>query len=408
MNEKKSIAVLVLGDIGRSPRMQNHALSIAKSTPYDVQLIGYKGSEVFQNVKENKKISLHHIKNVSFTANLPFFLYLLLLPLTLVIRFVSTLHILLTLRDEIDFLIVQNPPSLPTFWIARVFRSFSNAKVIVDWHNFGFSIMALKRKNFLVEIYKYFEFSVLKDAHANLTVSKAMKNYLQKKTLKNLIVLYDQPVEMQKNDSSKNIFSQYEKVLGSEYKNSNICVSSTSWTPDENFDFLLEAIKKLDLILARDQSTKPFLFIITGKGPLRAQFEKKVREENLVRCKVICLWLESFEDYSRLLARCDAGISLHFSSSGYDLPMKILDMFGCELPVFSKNYKCIGELVQNDYNGYLFDTPKELADKLFRAFTSEEDKREQIRLNIRNQNKSLSWQKCWDEKLRPIIMKKRN
>jgi beta-1,4-mannosyltransferase len=37
-----SVQLLVLGDIGRSPRMQYHALSIAKHGGY-VQVIGYLG-----------------------------------------------------------------------------------------------------------------------------------------------------------------------------------------------------------------------------------------------------------------------------------------------------------------------------------------------------------------------------
>lgn len=36
------IQILVLGDIGRSPRMQNHAISIAKHGGF-VDLVGYKG-----------------------------------------------------------------------------------------------------------------------------------------------------------------------------------------------------------------------------------------------------------------------------------------------------------------------------------------------------------------------------
>lgn len=36
------IHILVLGDIGRSPRMQNHAISIAKHGGF-VDLIGYRG-----------------------------------------------------------------------------------------------------------------------------------------------------------------------------------------------------------------------------------------------------------------------------------------------------------------------------------------------------------------------------
>lgn len=37
-----SVQVLVLGDLGRSPRMQYHAMSIAKHGGF-VQLIGYEG-----------------------------------------------------------------------------------------------------------------------------------------------------------------------------------------------------------------------------------------------------------------------------------------------------------------------------------------------------------------------------
>jgi hypothetical protein len=38
----RRVAVLVLGDVGRSPRTQNHAVSLA-SAGWDVDLIGFKG-----------------------------------------------------------------------------------------------------------------------------------------------------------------------------------------------------------------------------------------------------------------------------------------------------------------------------------------------------------------------------
>jgi len=38
----KSVCVLVLGDIGRSPRMQYHSLSFAKEG-YQVDIVGYRG-----------------------------------------------------------------------------------------------------------------------------------------------------------------------------------------------------------------------------------------------------------------------------------------------------------------------------------------------------------------------------
>lgn len=39
--------------------------------------------------------------------------------------------------------------------------------------------------------------------------------------------------------------------------------------------------------------------------------------------------------------------------------MKVVDMFGCNLPVLAKRFEAIGELV-TDGTGLLFDTPQDL------------------------------------------------
>lgn len=85
--------------------------------------------------------------------------------------------------------------------------------------------------------------------------------------------------------------------------------------------------------------------------------------------KIEAKWLE-IDDYPKMIASADLGICMHLSSSGLDLPMKIVDMFSCKVPCLAYRYPAITELVKPaennapDVNGDLFDTETELATKL--------------------------------------------
>lgn len=71
---------------------------------------------------------------------------------------------------------------------------------------------------------------------------------------------------------------------------------------------------------------------------MRKSFEDKVKFMNLKNYKILTAWLEQ-EAYPKLLSCSDLGISLHTSSSGLDLPMKIVDMLGSGLPVCAFDYE---------------------------------------------------------------------
>lgn len=115
-----------------------------------------------------------------------------------------------------------------------------------------------------------------------------------------------------------------------------LVVSSTSWTEDEDFGILLRAI---ELYEARAAATDPrLLFVITGKGPQKQMYEEKISRMHLQKTRVVTAWLET-SDYPLLLGSADLGISLHTSTSGMDLPMKVVDMFGCGLPVCAVNFE---------------------------------------------------------------------
>ena len=80
------------------------------------------------------------------------------------------------------------------------------------------------------------------------------------------------------------------------------------------------------------------ILLITGRGPMQEGYRKIIELSSLSgedpneTCTVKMVWLRP-EDYPRLLACADLGISLHTSSSGMDFPMKIVDLFGCGVPV---------------------------------------------------------------------------
>lgn len=65
----KNITVIVVGDIGRSPRMQYHAKSLLENN-FNVDLIGYSGTEPIAELRQNPKCNIQHL--VAFPElNLP-------------------------------------------------------------------------------------------------------------------------------------------------------------------------------------------------------------------------------------------------------------------------------------------------------------------------------------------------
>ena len=105
-----------------------------------------------------------------------------------------------------------------------------------------------------------------------------------------------------------------------------LVISSTSWTPDEDFGMLLEALKlyedsarlvnESEVSKEAGQNLPKLLMIVTGKGPLKEEFMSKILsledKENWrwVRCR--SLWLNA-EDYPLMLGSS----SLLFLTSFY-------------------------------------------------------------------------------------------
>ncbi|PIO29100.1 hypothetical protein AB205_0145470 [Aquarana catesbeiana] len=98
--------------------------------------------------------------------------------------------------------------------------------------------------------------------------------------------------------------------------------------------FLITGSSRSDMSLGRMGNRLVYI----GKGPLKEYYCKLIKELQLQNIQICTPWLEA-EDYPVLLGSADLGVCLHNSSSGLDLPMKVVDMFGCCLPVCAVNFK---------------------------------------------------------------------
>ena len=408
-----TVQVVVLGDIGRSPRMQYHALSIA-SHGGKVNLIGYAESDVHPEIQASRFVNIIPIK--PFPKHLQTnskVLFLLTAPLKVVWQICSLYYALGYCTEANKWMLVQNPPSIPTLAVARFVCFFRNTNLVIDWHNFGYSILGLRlgSKHPLVRLSEWYEGFFSRGAAAHLAVSNAMTRVLKDKWGIEATALHDRPPKHFQPLSSEQQSMVLHRLPETVPYASDIMdhtwrfiVSSTSWTPDEDFSILLNSLVHYSFTAEQHNSLPKILAIITGKGPqkeLYLSYIRQLNQENRLRNVVITTAWLSTEDYASLLGSADLGISLHTSSSGVDLPMKVVDMFGTGLPVAGWNrFEAWPELVQEGRNGRGFDSAEGLAKVLRDLFGRDGCELQKLKRGALDEN-----HRRWDDEWTPVAGK---
>ena len=87
--------------------------------------------------------------------------------------------------------------------------------------------------------------------------------------------------------------------------------------------------------------------------------------------------------------------------------MKGLDMIGAGLPLLSVKYSCIDELVQETYNGLLFDQAEDLAEILKKLLITKELKIQKLRDGAQ-QSGEKKWETIWNESAKPVLFHSEN
>ena len=401
--------VAVLGDLGRSPRMQFQALALAKNG-WKVSLLGYRGEKLLDSVSAHQNINVVYMSPVALTY-LPYFLAGPLRLLILAGKFSWALFFRVRGWQTI---LIQSPPALPTMpvvWLSTKLLSVNSRRLwVIDWHNLGFMRFAERvgEHSFMQRTYRALEFWFGKRANGHLVVSESMKRYLTEATgIENIHVVYDRPLEEQINSFADQSKEELVRRIAPEFHGGQgkyaVAVSSTSWSDDEDPEILLNVGKRLDGMWESSSFIYDrLLIIITGKGPNKELFEKMIRDENLSKVTFMTSWL-STEDYRALLALSDFGVCLHTSASGIDLPMKLADMLGANLKVACFNYgPTLQERFVEGQNGQYFTSEDSLFE-LIHDFVSRNDSK--LRgINFPNgTDQTESWESGWKREALPLF-----
>jgi beta-1,4-mannosyltransferase len=410
--------VVSLGDLGRSARMLYHARALA-ANGVDVDLVGFEGTPLPKAVTDEPRITIRRLDPATLRLRGHFFgasyaVAGLLDAGRLSLRLWRTLRKL----KRPDLVLIQNPPAFPTLPVALFSLRGRGVRFVIDWHNLGYTLLRLRlgRWHPAVRLARWLERRDARRVDANLTVSRSLAGFLDSRFgVPKASVLYDRPAStfVPMDRTAREQFRQaLFSRLGVHGSAAAFIVCPTSWTEDEDFDLVIDAVPRLEERIrgweaASAQRRFPdVVILVTGDGARRAEFERRFAGLPARRIQLRTRWLEP-EDYPKVVGCADLGLCLHRSSSGLDIPMKVADLFGAGVPVCALDYGIgLGERVRHGDNGLLFSTAVQLADVLFDLFESfphDQELLDRLRSGARKSARP-TWEEGWAREAKALLL----
>jgi beta-1,4-mannosyltransferase len=398
--------------------MRYHAHALA-ANGVDVDLVGLEGTPLPREITDDPRITVHRLATprLKIRGGLTGSTYA---AAGLFDAMRISLRLWLTLRrlKRPDLVLVQNPPAFPTLAVAWFSLKSRGVRFVVDWHNLGYTLLQLRlgRWHPAVRLARWFERRDARRADGNLAVSRGLAAFLESKfSVKQAQVLYDRPASafapIERGDRERFRQALFAR-LGIRASTVGFIVCPTSWTEDEDFDVVIEAVMHLEERVRgweAGNSARRFpelVILVTGDGARRAEFERRFAGLPARRIQLRARFLEP-EDYPRVVGSADLGLCLHRSSSGFDIPMKVADLFGAGVPVCALDYgACLAERVRHGDNGLLFSTGRQLADvlfDLFEQFPADQKALDRLRTGARRLARP-TWEEGWVREAKPVLL----
>ena len=398
--------------------MQYHAHALA-AQGVDVDLVGFEGTPLPRAIADEPRIAVHRLSPSTLRrrtgrVGLAYAVIALFDAARTGFRLWRTLRKL----KRPDLVLTQNPPAFPTLVVTWFSLRRKGVRFVIDWHNLGFTLLRLRlgRWHPAVRLARWFERRDARRVEANLCVSRGLAAFLESRFgVTQAHVLYDRPasVFMPIDRLERELFRQaLFGRLGLRGGVVGFIVCPTSWTEDEDFDVIIEAVPRLEERIRGWEAAgagrrfTDLVILVTGDGARRAEFERRFAGLPARRIQLRARWLEP-EDYPRVVGSADLGLCLHRSSSGLDIPMKVADLFGAGVPVCALDYgACLAERVRHGDNGLLFSTAQQLADvlfELFETFPGRQQQLERLRAGARKSARP-TWEEGWAREARAVLL----
>src|SRR5438876_6637057 len=245
-------AVVALGDLGRSARMQYHAHALA-AQGVDVDLVGFEGTPLPRAIADEPRIAVHRLSPSTLrrrTGRVG-------LAYAVIAVFDAALtgfRLWRTLRKlkRPDLVLTQNPPAFPTLVATWFSLRRKGVRFVIDWHNLGFTLLSLRlgQGHPAVRLARWYERRDARRVEGNLCVSRGLAAFLETRFgVTNARVLYDRPAEVfaPVDRSERERFRQALFArLGIRGGGVGFIVCPTSWTEDEDFDVAIDAVMRLE------------------------------------------------------------------------------------------------------------------------------------------------------------------
>jgi beta-1,4-mannosyltransferase len=397
--------------------MRYHAHALA-SQGVDVDLVGFEGTPLPKAITEDPRITVHRLNPATLRLIGGFSgATYAVAGLFDAMRLSARLWRMLRTLPRPDLVLVQNPPHFPTVFVAWFSLHRKGVRFVIDWHNLGYTVLRLRlgRWHPAVRFARWFERRDARRVDANLCVSRGLAAFLESRfDVQQARVLYDRPAAvfapMERGERERFRQALFTR-LGVHGSNVGFIVCPTSWTEDEDFDLVIEAVPWLEERIrgweaGNGRRFPDLVILVTGDGSRRAEFERRFAGLPARRIQLRARWLEP-EDYPRVVGSADLGLCLHRSSSGLDIPMKVADLFGAGVPVCALDYgACLAERVRHGDNGLLFSTSRQLADvlfDLFETYPANQSSLDRLRTGARRSARP-TWEEGWVRDARPLLL----